>query len=276
MYVEMPITRDSLNEYLNALAKEFRKRNGTKMPAEIVLIGGAAILVNYGFRELTYDVDAVIVASSAMKEAINIIGDKFNLPRGWLNADFKRTDSYSDKLLEVSIYYKTFSNILQVRTVAAEYLIAMKLMSGRRYKNDISDIFGVLWEHQKNGTPIIKSAIERAVIELYGNIEKLPDISVDLLKNVLENGDYENMYKRSREDEKEAKELLIEFEEQNPKVLKTENINVILEQMKQKRKAAFENESLMYQIEDAKEESRRIKENSIQTQKKYRNENGRD
>ena len=276
MYVEMPITRDNLNEYLNALAKEFRKRNGTKMPAEIVLIGGAAILANYGFRELTYDVDAVIVASSAMKEAINVISDKFNLPRGWLNADFKRTDSYSDKLLEVSIYYKTFSNILQVRTVSAEYLIAMKLMSGRRYKNDISDIFGVLWEHQKNGTPIIKSAIERAVIELYGNIEKLPDISVDLLKNVLENGDYENMYKRSREDEKEAKELLIEFEEQNPKVLKTENINVILEHMKQKRKAAFENESLMYQIEDAKEESRRIKENSIQTQKKYRNENGRD
>ena len=41
------------------------------MPAEITLIGGASILVNYGFRASTYDVDALIQASSAMKDAIN-------------------------------------------------------------------------------------------------------------------------------------------------------------------------------------------------------------
>jgi len=125
MFTDTPITRGNLNDYLKALAKEFRRLNGTKTPAEIVLTGGAAILANYGFRELTYDVDAVFVASSAMREAINIVGDKLNLPRGWLNADFKYTASYSDKLLEVSVYYKTFSNILQVRTVAAEYLIVL-------------------------------------------------------------------------------------------------------------------------------------------------------
>lgn len=39
-------------------------------PAEIVLVGDAAILVNYGFREMTYDIDAVITASSAMKGAV--------------------------------------------------------------------------------------------------------------------------------------------------------------------------------------------------------------
>lgn len=82
MFTDTPITRDNLNEYLKALAKEFRRLNGTKMPAEIILIGGAAILANYGFRELTYDVDAIIVASSAMKDAINIVGDKLKLPRG--------------------------------------------------------------------------------------------------------------------------------------------------------------------------------------------------
>ncbi|MDR1538025.1 MAG: hypothetical protein LBU32_08510 [Clostridiales bacterium] len=88
-----------------------------------------------GFREMTYDMDAIIVESTAMKEAINRVGDKFGLPNGWLNTDFKRITSYSDKLFEVSVYYKTFSNIVTVRTIAAEYLIAMKLMSGRRYKN---------------------------------------------------------------------------------------------------------------------------------------------
>lgn len=239
MFTDAPISRDNLNEYLKALAKEFRRLSGTKTPAEIILVGGAAILVSYRFRELTYDVDAVIVASSAMKEAINIVGDKLNLPRGWLNADFKRTDSYSDKLLEVAVYYKTFSNILQVRTVAAEYLVAMKLMSGRRYKNDISDIYGILWEHEKSGTPISKSAIEQAVTELYGSLGKLPDTSAKLLANAFEDGDYERLYAKSHEDEKEAKELLVEFEEQHPNTLKTENIDTVLEQIKRKRDSAF-------------------------------------
>ena len=43
-------TKQNLDTYLKELAKEFRKLNGKDMPAEIILIGGAAILANYGFR----------------------------------------------------------------------------------------------------------------------------------------------------------------------------------------------------------------------------------
>jgi len=100
------------------------------MPAEIILIGGASVLANYGFRDATYDVDAVTLASSVMKQAVNRVADKLGLPSGWLNMDFKETKSYSTVLIEISVYYKTFSNILTVRTVDAEYLVAMKLMSG--------------------------------------------------------------------------------------------------------------------------------------------------
>ncbi|MCL2081760.1 MAG: DUF6036 family nucleotidyltransferase [Oscillospiraceae bacterium] len=99
MSADMPFTKENLDTTLKELGKTFRKLNGTKMPAEIILIGGAAILANYGFREMTYDIDAVILASSAMKEAINHVGDKMGLPNGWLNADFKRTASFSEKLL---------------------------------------------------------------------------------------------------------------------------------------------------------------------------------
>jgi hypothetical protein len=108
-----PITKDNLLTYIKELAKEFRRLNGTTTPAEIVLIGGAAVLANYGFREMTYDIDALIVASSAMKQAINLVGDKHGLPNGWLNADFQRTASYSQKLFEVSRYFKTFSNSMR-------------------------------------------------------------------------------------------------------------------------------------------------------------------
>lgn len=53
-----------------------------------------------------------------------------------------KTASYTPKLRYYSKYYKTFSNVLTVRTVTAEYLVAMKLKSGRKYKNDLSDVVG--------------------------------------------------------------------------------------------------------------------------------------
>lgn len=161
-------TKENLDTYLKELAKEFRRLNGKAMPAEIVLVGGAAILTNYGFRDMTTDIDAVIHAASSMKDAINRVGDKFHLPNGWLNADCMRTGSYSPKLDEYSVYYKTFYGVLSVRTVSAEYLIAMKLRSGRKYKNDLSDVIGILAEHQKRGTPLTLDRINTAVNDLYG------------------------------------------------------------------------------------------------------------
>ena len=58
MSAEVSITKENLDTLLKELAKEFRKLNGTKTPAEIILVGGAAVIANYGFRELTNDIDA--------------------------------------------------------------------------------------------------------------------------------------------------------------------------------------------------------------------------
>ena len=84
-------TKENIDLYLNAVAKEYRKRVGKAMPAELILIGGASVLINYGFRNATTDVDAVIEAASSMKDAINAVGDRMGLPNGWLNADFRQT-----------------------------------------------------------------------------------------------------------------------------------------------------------------------------------------
>ncbi|MCL2152777.1 MAG: DUF6036 family nucleotidyltransferase [Oscillospiraceae bacterium] len=233
---EKPITRENLNDYLKELAKEFRRLNGTKIPAEVILIGGAAVIANYGFREMTYDIDAIIQASSAMKDAINRVGIKYDLPHGWFNADFQHTASYSAKLSEVSVYYKAYSNALQIRTVAAEYLIAMKLFSGRQYKNDLSDVAGILFEHKRRGEPIERDVIEVAIEKLYGDIQ-LPETSTELMNTAFTNGDYEKLYTESRESEKLSKEILVEFEQDYPNTLKGENISDIIEKAKQKRAA---------------------------------------
>ena len=79
------INKDNLDFYLNELSKTYKKIAGRKATFEIILIGGAAIIENYGFRDMTTDIDAIYDTFSSMKEAINIVGDKYNLPNGWLN-----------------------------------------------------------------------------------------------------------------------------------------------------------------------------------------------
>lgn len=137
---QFEFTKENIDIYLKEVAKEYRRLIGKNMPVELILIGGASILINYGFRGMTTDIDAIIQAASGMKDAINIVRDKYDLPTGWLNADFKKTNSYTPKLSQFSTYYKTYFGVLTIRTISAEYLIAMKLCSGRPYKNDYSDI----------------------------------------------------------------------------------------------------------------------------------------
>ena len=228
-------TKDNLDTYLKALAKEFRKLNGKGIPAEIILIGGAAVLANYGFRDMTTDVDAVIHASSSMKDAINHVGDTYDLPNGWLNADFMQTNSYSAHLDEHSVYYKTFSNVLQVRTVSAEYLIAMKLRSGRKYKNDLSDVIGILAAHETIGTPITMESIHAAVNALYGDWNSLPLDSQSFIEHAVQQGNYAALYQSICSEEQNSKEILVHFEQDYPGVTQESNVNDILSCLKQRK-----------------------------------------
>ena len=227
-------TKGNIDLYLKELAKEYRKLVGKAIPAELILIGGASILVNYGFRNMTTDIDALIEASSVMKEAINHVGDRFGLPNGWLNADFKKTDSFSPKLSEYSVFYKSWSNILTVRTIAAEYLIAMKLRSGRQYKSDLSDVIGILYEHEQRGRPIGMGQIRKAAVDLYGSWEILPEVSRTFIENVIGSNQLARLYEQTTEGEKETKELLIQFEKDYPGVIKGTNLDAISETMQRK------------------------------------------
>ena len=235
MSTEYQFTKENLDTCFRALAKEYRRLIGKNMPAEITLIGGASVLANYGFRDATYDIDAIIEGASAMRDAITKVGDDLGLPAGWLNSDFKNTSSYTPRLLEHSIYYKTFSNVLTVRTISSEYLVAMKLMSSRKYKNDISDIAGILAEQKKSGKPLSIDSIRNAVIELYDSWENIPEESRQLVENIIQNDNPEELYEIYRSEEKASKDTLIDFEQEYPGVTNVDNVNDILMALKNRR-----------------------------------------
>lgn len=228
MSVKALITKENLDTYLKEVAKRFRKLNGKVMPAEITLIGGASILINYGFRDSTYDVDALIQASSSMKDAINYVTDVMGLPNGWLNEDFKNTKSYTPRLVHFSKYYRTFSNVVTVRTITGEYLVAMKLMAYRQYKHDISDIVGILRDQQKASDPLTFERIDKAVTDLYDGWRNMPAESREMIKSILATEDLDVLYASYTSEEQTAKEALLDFEGKYPDVLKEGNLNDIL------------------------------------------------
>lgn len=236
MSADKPFTKENLDSCLKELAKEFRKKNGNKTPAEIILIGGASILINYGFREMTYDMDAIIKSSSVMKDAVNTVGDRLRLPVGWLNTDFVNTNSYTPRLAEYSKYYKTFSNILQIRTVSAEYLVAMKLMAGRQYKNDLSDIVGILIEQEEQGDALTLNRIRAAIIDLYDSYDKIPENSRIFIESIYEKKDLKEFYKQCKELEQENKDVLLDFQDDYPGILNGDNLADILKAAKAKKK----------------------------------------
>ncbi|RKI42822.1 hypothetical protein D7V86_04905 [bacterium D16-51] len=236
MSVEKGFTKENLDYYLKELAKEFRKRNGKNMPAEIVLVGGAAILANYGFREMTYDIDAVITASSAMKEAVNTVGDRFGLPNGWLNADFKNTSSYSPKLSQYSKYYRTYSNVLNIRTISAEYLVAMKLMSGRRYKKDLSDIIGILSEQERMGEPLNYQQIDCAVRNLYGGWDNISGYAIQVLKAALDSENLKELFIEQEHEEALSKQTVLQVQKYEGKKVKESNVDEIIQKALRKKR----------------------------------------
>ena len=237
MSVEKGFTKENLDYYLKELAKEFRKRNGKNMPAEIVLVGGAAILANYGFREMTYDIDAVITASSAMKGAVNAVGDRLGLPNGWLNADFRNTSSYSPKLLQYSKYYRTYSNVLNIRTISAEYLVAMKLMSGRRYKKDLSDIIGILSEQERMGEPLSYQQIDCAVKNLYGGWDNISEYAIQVLKAALDSENLKELFMEQEREEALSKQAVLQAQKNKGEIVKESNVDEIIQKALRKKRA---------------------------------------
>lgn len=226
----MLLNKNNLDKYLHALALEYRKAKLHNCPLEMILVGGSAIIANYHFRFSTIDADGTGVL---IKTAIKKIANKYDLPEDWLNDDFVRTKSYSDKIALYSKSYKLFANVLSVRIVTREYLVAMKLRSFRRYKNDLSDIVGIVYEEAKKGTPITSGEIRIAVNDLYGNYQQIKSEAQIFIKKVLalDIKDLEKIYKESQQQETKYYQQLLEIEKIDKNSLTERNVDIALKQI---------------------------------------------
>ena len=179
------LTKEQLDNIFKELANTLKKKlKGKKFSYELIIVGGASILLNYSFRMSTIDIDCLDMNDALMNETINAVASKYDLPNGWINTDFIKTNSYTPKLIQYSTFYKSYANnTLIVRTVKDEYLIAMKMVAARKYKHDYSDIYGILKENKS----LKYEDIITAVKNLYGTIEIVNTEMLSFVKKLFEN-----------------------------------------------------------------------------------------
>ena len=199
------LSKEEIDNIFFDIAKELKKKlKGRKFSYELIIVGGASILLNYSFRNSTIDIDCVDVNDMLMNEIINTVGDKYKLPPGWINTDFLKTNSYSPKLVQYSSFYKSYLNdVLVVRTVKDEYLIAMKMVSARKYKNDYSDIFDIIKEKPQLSLDNIMEAAKN----LYGESVIFDQDMLTFINKLFT--DNTISYDQLKENEKAEKELII-------------------------------------------------------------------
>lgn len=245
MSVNGRITKDNIDQFFHDLSKEIRKEFGKNIQLELIVVGGASVLLNYNFRESTQDIDALVYPPMSIRDAINRVGDKYGLENGWINSDFKHTRSYSTKLRQYSQHYKKYNHILSVWTVGSEYLVAMKLASLREYKNDKSDIAGIL----ASDKDITLERIDTAVKNLYDGWDHLPENAKECAEMYVRTRDT-GLYQQIRNDEMQNQSLLSNFEKKYENVLSDDNIDSILQTLKQKESLQNAEESKSETVEE--------------------------
>jgi hypothetical protein len=118
--------RDDIVFALRSLADEL---SPTAQPLELVVVGGAALVLLYGARETTKDVDAfsrTAADAASLRDASRKVALRLSLPLDWLNDGAK---GYVHGLALGEVLLTTPS--LVVRTLAPQQLLAMKLSAWR-------------------------------------------------------------------------------------------------------------------------------------------------
>ena len=121
----------NIRQYLQLLGQELQSRGVT---AEIVLVGGAVMLLVIGNRPTTRDIDAYFASHpQEVRDAAQVIAKREGLTPDWLN-DAVKGFFFSQPPMTLWLDYPG----LRVYTADPPYVLAMKAIAAR--PTDIPDI----------------------------------------------------------------------------------------------------------------------------------------
>lgn len=95
----------------------------------------------------------------------------------------------------------------------------MKMVSGRVYKNDLSDIVGILLAEHQMGNYINREKIEKSICELYSSLNIVHEDIYKSVYRILDKGNLNEIYNFYLESEKNAKEQILQLRNLNDNIL---------------------------------------------------------
>lgn len=148
------LSKESIDVYLDKLADKILEKFGPEASIEIVVVGGAAIAINYTFSR----------ASAYLDDLVADVAKECSLPTDWINHNVMVTGSFTPAIAQYAKHYKTFKGVLKVFTADALTLICMKSVCCRPDSHDILDIKNILDVE----TDITFSQIVERFVTFYG------------------------------------------------------------------------------------------------------------
>ena len=169
------LSRKQILIYLAELSTEMEKQN---LKGEILLFGGAAMVLAFNARSSTKDVDAIFRPKKEIYAISEKIAHKHHLPEGWLNDSVKGFITSNSFKQNLFIRHKNLS----VYIPDPQYLLAMKCMSMRigMESSDIDDIKTLL-KHLK----IKKAEAVFRLLEKYYPQNKIPQKTFYAIDEIL-------------------------------------------------------------------------------------------
>jgi len=163
-----------------ALARRLLDEIGREMAdkglvAEIAIYGGVAMLLQFGTRAATRDIDFTHLEGEAktLHQVANQVGARHGMPEGWFNDSVRMFTSDRPDLLPYGDFPAGGRAGLRVMLPSPRYILAMKLMAMRSplETNDMRDVWDLLDECN------IKTADEAAgwFSHFYGGDKMPPD-----------------------------------------------------------------------------------------------------
>ncbi|MGH9017678.1 MAG: nucleotidyltransferase [Acidimicrobiales bacterium] len=169
------LERQEIESALEELGSELEKR-GIR-DARLLLVGGAVMVMDFGAREMTDDVDGGVYPAKVVLEVAAEIGERRGWDPKWLNdaakiyiPDFKRPDWKSIKKV----------GTLEIFTADARAMLAMKMRASRGARDEI-DLTVLLSEC---GIASAEEAV--SLYEEYFPEDPLPAQAVPMIRFALE------------------------------------------------------------------------------------------
>ena len=138
---------DQIERAFTLMGEYLRDR---KSFGEIAVYGGSAILLQFGWRRGTQDVDAVITSDGnhgLVRAAADFAARSLGLERSWLSeavAQYAKAGETAADFRFIGLYPKSGNPALRVSAARPEYLLAMKVAALRRTARGDRDFHDIL------------------------------------------------------------------------------------------------------------------------------------